>query len=323
MYLFDQKRNGKEVRDPRYNYAIASFLANELQLDEPIMRFYINQPAVIIGKHQNAFAEVNLNYLEKEQIYLVRRSSGGGSVYHDQGTLIYGFIGDNDHDSYQDFSRFTQPIVRALQRLGVKEAQFGGRNGSGGKMDNFQKLTKNALDELSQVFAKMNEEDVRLLLDSIEKTERIFLLGAGREGLSTREFAMRLMHLGKEAHWLWDDTTPEVRPGDLFICACGSADVSHENVICNNAKQAGANLLLITPSSEGYLLSIADIVIKVPSMAYKAVYHSEDDYVATNQTMGNQFEQALLIFFDVIVMMLKDELGLTNEDMEARHRNVE
>lgn len=58
-------------------------------------------------------------------------------------------------------------------------------------------------------------------------------------------------------------------------------------------------------------------------MAYKAVYHSEDDYVATNQTMGNQFEQALLIFFDVIVMMLKDELGLTNEDMEARHRNVE
>ena len=128
MYLFDQKRNGQEVRDPRYNYAIASFLANELQLDEPIMRFYINQPAVIIGKHQNAFAEVNLNYLEEQQIDLVRRSSGGGSVYHDQGTLIYGFIGKNDHASYQDFSRFTQPIVRALQHLGVKEAQFGGRN---------------------------------------------------------------------------------------------------------------------------------------------------------------------------------------------------
>lgn len=128
MYLFDQKRNGQEVRDPRYNYAIASFLANELKLDEPIMRFYINQPAVIIGKHQNAFAEVNLNYLEEQQIYLVRRSSGGGSVYHDQGTLIYGFIGKNDHSSYQDFSRFTQPIVRALQRLGIKDAQFGGRN---------------------------------------------------------------------------------------------------------------------------------------------------------------------------------------------------
>jgi len=190
-------------------------------------------------------------------------------------------------------------------------------------MNNFQKMANSALDELSNVFTKMNDEDIRPLLDSIEKTDRIFLLGAGREGLSTREFAMRLMHLGKEAHWLWDDTTPAVNPGDLFICACGSADVSHENVICDNAKQAGANLLLITPSSEGYLLSIADIVIKVPAMAYKAVYHSEDDYVPTNQMMGNQFEQALLIFFDVIVMMLKDEMDLTNEDMEARHRNVE
>ncbi|WJS82724.1 6-phospho-3-hexuloisomerase [Tetragenococcus halophilus] len=190
-------------------------------------------------------------------------------------------------------------------------------------MDNFQKLSKNALDELSQVFAKMNDKDVKPLLDSIEEADRIFLLGAGREGLSTREFAMRLMHLGKEAHWVWEDTTPAVRPGDLFICACGSADVSYINTVCDNAKQADAKLLLVTPSSEGHLLSIADIVIKVPAMAYKAVYHSENDYVPTNQMMGNQFEQALLIFFDVIVMMLKDEMGLTNEDMEARHRNVE
>ncbi|GAA3018640.1 lipoate--protein ligase [Tetragenococcus solitarius] len=128
MYLLDQKRKDQEVRDARYNYAIASYIANELELDEPIMRFYINQPAVIIGKHQNAFAEVDLNYLEKQHIQLVRRSSGGGSVYHDQGTLIYGFVGKDDHSSYQDFSRFTQPIIQALQRLGVKNAKFSGRN---------------------------------------------------------------------------------------------------------------------------------------------------------------------------------------------------
>lgn len=128
MYLFDQKRNGKEVRDARYNYAISNYISNELKLDEAIMRFYINQPAVIIGKHQNAFAEVDLNYLEQEQIQLVRRSSGGGSVYHDQGTLIYGFTGEDDKSSYQDFSSFTQPIIRALQRLGVEDAEFGGRN---------------------------------------------------------------------------------------------------------------------------------------------------------------------------------------------------
>lgn len=190
-------------------------------------------------------------------------------------------------------------------------------------MKKFQELAKTALDELSQVFAKTKEEDVRVLVEEVIKADKIFLLGAGREGLSTREFAMRLMHLGKEAHWVWDDTTPAVRKGDLFICACGSADVSHENIICDNAKRAGAKLLLITPSAEGHLLNVADKVIKIPAMAYKAVYHSEEEFVPTVQMMGNQFEQALLVFFDVIVMILKEEMKLENEEIEARHRNVE
>ena len=66
-------------------------------------------------------------------------------------------------------------------------------------MDRFQELSKIALDELSEVFARMSDENVRELLEEIKKADRIFLLGAGREGLSTREFAMRLMHLGKES----------------------------------------------------------------------------------------------------------------------------
>lgn len=190
-------------------------------------------------------------------------------------------------------------------------------------MQGFQELSKGALDELTKVFERVDEKGIRILLDKIKSADRIFLLGAGREGISTKAFAMRLMHLGKNAHWVWDDTTPAVQKGDLFICACGSADVSHENTICGNAKREGAYLLLVTPSSEGFLLSIADAVVKIPAMAYKAVYHSEEEYVPTAQMMGNQFEQALLIFFDVIVMMLKNEMGLTNEDMEKRHRNVE
>ena len=79
-------------------------------------------------------------------------------------------------------------------------------------MDRFQELSKIALDELSEVFARMSDENVRELLEEIKKADRIFLLGAGREGLSTREFAMRLMHLGKESHWVWDDTTPSMGP---------------------------------------------------------------------------------------------------------------
>lgn len=189
--------------------------------------------------------------------------------------------------------------------------------------DRFSELSSAALKELQQVFGKMCDQDIRPLLDCIREAPRIFLLGAGREGLSVREFAMRLMHLGKETHWVWDDTTPAVCPGDLFICACGSADVSHENIICDNAKREGAKLVLITPSAEGHLLEIADTIIRIPAMAYKAVYHSEEEFVPTVQLMGNQFEQALLVFFDVVVMILKEEMQIQNEEMEKRHRNVE
>ena len=190
-------------------------------------------------------------------------------------------------------------------------------------MDRFQELSKIALDELSEVFARMSDENVRELLEEIKKADRIFLLGAGREGLSTREFAMRLMHLGKESHWVWDDTTPSMGKGDLFICACGSADVAHENTLCDNAKKTGATLILITPSAKGHILEIADKVIRIPATAYKAVYNSEDEYVPTVQMMGNQFEQALLVFFDVIVMMISEEMGISKEEMESRHRNIE
>lgn len=89
-------------------------------------------------------------------------------------------------------------------------------------MDRFQELSKIALDELSEVFARMSDENVRELLEEIKNAKRVFLLGAGREGLSTREFAMRLMHLGKESHWIWDDTTPAMNNTEgTSKCGCG------------------------------------------------------------------------------------------------------
>lgn len=185
--------------------------------------------------------------------------------------------------------------------------------------DRFQELSKMALDELQAVFSKMDDSNVRSLLELIKKTPRIFLLAAGREGLATKSFAMRLMHLGKQTYWIWDDTTPSIGEGDLMICACGSADVGHENYITQMAKNNGSTLALITPANQGYILSIADLVINVPAAAYKAV----GDFVPSQQLMGNLFEQTLFILYDVIIMMLKEEMKISSEQMVGRHRNVE
>ncbi|MFV0558085.1 MAG: lipoate--protein ligase [Enterococcus sp.] len=117
-----------EKKDPRINLAIEQFLLQEMPLDEPILLFYINEPAIIIGRNQNTIEEINATYVEEKGIHVVRRLSGGGAVYHDFGNLNFSFIMPDDGNSFRDFKKLTQPIVTALQDLGVTGAELKGRN---------------------------------------------------------------------------------------------------------------------------------------------------------------------------------------------------
>lgn len=96
--------------------------------DEDIFYLYINSPCIVIGKNQNAYAEINQKYVAEHNIDVVRRLSGGGAVYHDFGNLNFGFIVKNDgKDISAVFHNYTIPILTVLQQLGVN-ASFSGRN---------------------------------------------------------------------------------------------------------------------------------------------------------------------------------------------------
>ncbi|WP_239256957.1 lipoate--protein ligase [Listeria ilorinensis] len=123
MYFIDNKNE----KDPRINLAVEEFILTELDLDEPVLLFYINQPSIIIGRNQNTVAEINTEYVEKNGVIVVRRLSGGGAVYHDEGNLNFSFITEDDGESFHNFAKFTQPIVEALRKIGV-EAELKGRN---------------------------------------------------------------------------------------------------------------------------------------------------------------------------------------------------
>ncbi|MFO9561973.1 biotin/lipoate A/B protein ligase family protein, partial [Legionella pneumophila serogroup 1] len=105
-----------------------AYLINDLHLEGHGLICYINDPAVIIGRYQNAYAEVNLNYMKEHQIQLVRRTSGGGAVYHDRGNVIFENIVVGDTSGFRDFQRVGAPIVDALHDLGIKDAEVRGRN---------------------------------------------------------------------------------------------------------------------------------------------------------------------------------------------------
>ena len=74
-------------------------------------------------------------------------------------------------------------------------------------------------------------EQLKGFVDLIVKSNKIFVHGAGREGISLRGFAMRLAHLGKPTYWLMDDTTIGMHEGDLLIISDGFGDVGSTGVL--------------------------------------------------------------------------------------------
>lgn len=116
-----------EKTDPRYNLALEEYVLKNLPNDNDYILLWQNEPAIIIGRNQNTIEEINRNYVEENNIHVVRRISGGGAVYHDFGNLNYTFVTTNSKDNLNNFRKFTEPVIKALNSLGVN-AEFAGRN---------------------------------------------------------------------------------------------------------------------------------------------------------------------------------------------------
>lgn len=124
MFFIDNKG----ITDPRINLAIEEYALKTMDVEkDSFLLFYINQPSIIIGRNQNTVEEINTDYVEENGIIVVRRLSGGGAVYHDLGNLNFSFLTKDDGDSFQNFKKFTQPVVDALQNMGVN-SELSGRN---------------------------------------------------------------------------------------------------------------------------------------------------------------------------------------------------
>ncbi len=130
--------------DAYFNIASEEFLLNKYP-EEEIFLLYVNAPSIIVGKFQNTLAEINLDYVNKNNIKVVRRMSGGGAVYHDLGNLNFSFHSLLGNDDFMDFSTFTQPVIDLLNGLQVP-AKLEGRNDlvvDGKKFSGNAKLVRN------------------------------------------------------------------------------------------------------------------------------------------------------------------------------------
>lgn len=130
--------------DAYFNIALEEYLLYKYPTED-IFLLYINAPSIIVGKFQNTLAEINLDYVKDKNIKVVRRMSGGGTVYHDLGNLNFSFhtlLGTYD---FMDFSQFTEPVIHLLNELNVP-AKLEGRNDllvDGKKFSGNAKLARN------------------------------------------------------------------------------------------------------------------------------------------------------------------------------------
>lgn len=176
------------------------------------------------------------------------------------------------------------------------------------------------LEEHRKEFEAQPLKDLDMLREAVREADRVFVYGAGREGIAARSFAMRIMHVGKETYWLLDDATPGMKAGDLFVAVNGSGKIGYMDYFLDQAGKTGARTAVITGAPAERTPSEADVCVFVPAAVYKG---TDPRVVSSAQPMGNLFEQHLFLLFDILVMMLEKEMHLTHEQMEARHRNVE
>ena len=107
-------------RDPYYNIALEDYLYRQLRSLDTIYLLWINTPSVFMGRYQHPEAELDVEYLRSEGIALLRRTSGGGTVYHDEGNLNFSVIKNGEASVGFDLAACPQPIQSALAKQGVE-----------------------------------------------------------------------------------------------------------------------------------------------------------------------------------------------------------
>lgn len=104
--------------DPYLNIAAEEYFVK--QATEDMCMIWISGRSVIIGKHQNAFAEINYPFVHENHIPVIRRISGGGAVYHDEGNVNFTFIKKAIKTNQVDFKQFTSVIVKFMQSIRIE-----------------------------------------------------------------------------------------------------------------------------------------------------------------------------------------------------------
>jgi len=177
-----------------------------------------------------------------------------------------------------------------------------------------------ALDELKAVVRGVDEGALDELAETIAGAPQIAAYGVGREGLMMKGLAMRLYHLGLDAHVVGDMSTPALGPGDLLLVSAGPGHFATVAALVGVATAAGARTACVTARPDGAVPRQCDVVLHLPA---QTMADDEGPTATSVLPMGSLYEGAQYLVFELLILRLRERLGASAQAMRARHTNLE
>jgi len=167
------------------------------------------------------------------------------------------------------------------------------------------------LDQIRSILEKVDQGVVEEIVDSIVAARTIFIYGAGRSGVVGKTFAVRLVQMGMDVHFVGDMTTPIVRKGDLTMIISNTGETMSAVQTANISRRLGSKVIGITSDSLSKVSQASNVIVELKPRI--------DEKKALIAPLGTLFEDSAIIFFDCLVPLIMRRLGETEANMWQRH----
>ncbi len=167
------------------------------------------------------------------------------------------------------------------------------------------------LQEIAKSLDEIPDEVVDAILDALTEARKVFIYGAGRSGLAGKFFAVRLVQLGLDVHFVGDMTTPIVAKGDVIIIVSNTGETMSASQTANICRRLGCFVVGVTSESDSKLAHASNLLVYIPQVC--------NGDKKEHAPLGTLFEDAAVIFFDSLVPPLMEKLGQEESDMRQRH----
>ncbi len=179
---------------------------------------------------------------------------------------------------------------------------------------------KNLENHIKTLREELDLDQIQELINTINNSRNIFVIGAGRSGFVAKAFAMRLMHLGYSVYVVGETVTPKIKEDDLLIAISGSGETTSVINITMKAKSiVGSKIAAITNNVNSTLARMSDVVVVLKGK----VKTERNEQISRLAPLGTMFELTSLVFLDGLIAELLSIKGLKEKDLEERHAILE